>query len=138
MKTISWIILFTFVITSSAFAVEAPKGIFMTYTTSQRLLGDLKYQQKNVIDLNLRLSNRDGQIETLDKEVAQLKLKETTQQTDIGKLTAAKDQYKDLYENTDKKLVKCVEDKPSRLAWFGYGSLTALLVGVVAIVFIKK
>lgn len=107
-------------------------GIFIGYTTSQKLRSDLRW-------LNDALKANQEKLALCEKETGLL----TGQNVDLKKLTEGLEQdkadlkqvaadYKKSYEKADDARLKCEESKPSRATWFGLGYITGLLTAIAA------
>lgn len=108
-------------------------GIFMSYTTSQRLEGDIRYMREAI-----QVCGEQNAL--LTKESSLL----TSQNTDLKKMVDGleKDKealkvttadYKKMYEKADDARLKCEESKPSRATWFGLGYIAGLLTSIAAL-----
>lgn len=135
MKVISMAVLLTFA--TSAMAAESGKLKF-SLDVAQKLDGDINFYRKTIDDCNKNLDNvkkqgatQDAELDTLKKEVAALKL-------DLSKEVIATAGYKDLYVKVDNERLTAEAGKPSRMTWFGVGSVSTAILGAIVIVFIKK
>jgi peptidoglycan hydrolase CwlO-like protein len=110
----------------------------MDIPTAQKLDGDIKFLKTKTADQEKLINNATQDRALADKEIESLKAKESLMLKDIDILTKAKDDYKALYTKADAERLKATEDKPSRAAWFGWGVLTAVVLGTAAAFAISK
>jgi len=89
---------------------------------------------KNNTDIINGLSSVNTQ---LNAESAQKDQKINLLLTDKTELQQRGDAFEKDYKDTSDKLVKCTENTPSRLNWFGYGFMAAIILGVLGAFAIK-
>ena len=139
MKTIALITLLCFI---PVFAIAAPSvntssslGVFLNVSSAQKMVGDIKYYKDTTEKLTKKLELTNQNVDQANAEIGLLKKKDEQAQKDIQASLKAKDEYKDLYVKTDTERLKCEEDKPSRMAWFGWGALAAMVLGAIVVGF---
>lgn len=116
---------------------NATQGIFLNYSTSIKLSADLEYFKKTV-------TNQQNQIFEYKGIVGKLEEKSKLQDTklegiilDKGIQTGRANQLQDEYSKCTKELADEKINKPSRFTWFGYGFISAMVVGLAAIFAVK-
>jgi len=137
MKFISMIVLIAFI--AAVVPTKALADVFQfDQATAQKLDGDITYYKKAIEDMTKLLSNAEAERKLLNGEVGLLKEKTQALNLDVTTMTKAKDEYKELYVKADNARLKAIEDKPSRATWFGWGALTAVVLGTAAAFAISK
>ena len=137
MKFISMIVLIAFI--AAIVPTKALADVFQfDQATAQKLDGDITYYKKSIEDMTKLLKNAETERQLLNTAVGTLKEKTEALNLDITTLTKAKDNYKELYTKADDARLKAIEDKPSRATWFGWGALTAEVLGTAAAFAIRK
>ena len=137
MKFISMIVLIAFI--AAIVPTKALADVFQfDQATAQKLDGDITYYKKSIEDMTKLLKNAETERQLLNTAVGTLKEKTEALNLDITTLTKAKDNYKELYTKADDARLKAIEDKPSRATWFGWGALTAVVLGTAAAFAIRK
>jgi hypothetical protein len=110
----------------------------MDIATAQKLDGDINFYKKSIEDMTKLLQNAEAEKKLLNGEVGLLKEKSQALTLDVTVVTKAKDDYKELYTKADDARLKAVENAPSRATWFGWGALTAVVLGTLAAFAIRK
>ena len=110
---------------------------FTNTTTARAGLNKVEFDQKNGAFYLAKYTfcdaervNLSAQKDSLNTEVQSLKLDKVT-------LTDVLGEYKTNFIDQNKKLNECVAATPSRMTWFGYGALTAVILGLVGAFAIK-
>lgn len=129
MKTIALVVLLT-LISNFAFAES---GILFNTETAQKIDGDIKFHREDAKTAKEKLDLATKDRALADKEIEQLKLKSTSLKEDLEIVIKAKDDYKNLYVKTDEARLKCEDEKPSRMTWFGTGFVAAAITGLIVI-----
>jgi len=134
MKKISMLVILSLLLQLSAITVSwAEPGIFFNYSTSKKIIFDLKTckdsdaKLKNCVDLNVNLTKQ------------LLTVKETNEGLVKDKAIFQKnvDLYKKSTDELAQRLSDCQTNKPSRFTWFGIGFLSAVVLGTLAAFAIK-
>ena len=118
--------------------VMASSGIFLPISSARKLATDLDFYKKTTsndanIILNLKQQN-DG----LTSLSEQYKKKTTLLEDDKKLLRDRGDKFETVYKSCSDDLNKCNENTPSRFTWFGIGSVTTAILGIIVIFLIKK
>ena len=141
MRIIALIVLLTFT-SSICFAADTlpctQPGIFFDADTAARLDGDIKFYKKTNTDLDKLLSNCKADKDLGDKEIGLLKKETESLKVDLNVVMKAKDDYKELYVKADEARLKELENKPSRMTWFGLGAATSAVITTVLVLLLKR
>lgn len=130
MKIISSFVLLTLIFNTPAFAQQ---GLFLNYSTSQKLLKDV-VECRN--DQRL-LTNCNSTVENQETEISKLKTLVFNYEKDKLDIINTSEQYKKLSKDTNEKLVECKQSTPSRATWFGAGLLSALILSLASAFVLK-
>lgn len=113
--------------------ILASETICFEKSVAQKLLTELEYDKitNEKLDVCFGLYSTNQQIIKIDKSrIEGLK-------KDKIDITNAKEEFKRDYILTNNQLKKCEETKPSRLNWFGVGSLTTLVLIILSVFTLK-
>lgn len=112
-------------------------GIFFEYSSSQKLVTDIKYFTVNYPKIEQKYNICTQQLDLSTREIA------TTNQllggcnSDKKILSEVSEEFKTKYVNTYDKLTKTLESRPSRFTWFSIGGITTA-VSIVALLLLSK
>jgi hypothetical protein len=140
MKTTSFLTLLAFFV----FTLSGPINAFAADSlqfdqpTAQKLDGDLNFYKKSIEECTAKGTNLKQQSELQDKTIEVLKDKGIKLQIDLTKEMKATQDYKDLYTKADDARLKAIENTPSRATWFGIGSATTLVLGIILAVLLGR
>jgi len=112
------------------------KGLFFSYSTAQKLYGDLKYQRENAAASGKLLTLAGADIKLLEHQTVEQEKKIAGLELDKSSYRQESDRFQALYVQADKDKVEAENAAPSRLRWFGAGVATAITV--VLTLFILK
>lgn len=108
-------------------ALAANKGIFFSHSTAKRLASQIDYCNKTKTNDENIIYNLDLENKNLYSLNDKYKEKITGLELDKEILKVRGDKFETEFNNCGTDLTKCMENKPSRLTWFGAGVITTLL-----------
>lgn len=128
------------VIVTPLLAVESdPKaGLFLSYSSSKKLVTDLRYYGENYPKLEQKYAicseqySNERKINTTNTQLLDGCNK------DKADLKVVKKEFEDKFSKASAEVDDCMKSKPSRLTWFGIGSVTTLIAILVTVFTVRK
>lgn len=123
---------------SLALENSAKTGLFLNYSSSKKLVSDLKYYGENYPKLEQKYNICSEQYSNEKKiNITNSQLLDGCNK-DKADLKVAKNSFEDKFTKASKDLDECEKDKPSRVTWFGIGSITTLIAILVTVFAVKR
>jgi len=107
----------------------ASSGIFLSISSAKKIATDVKYckvTEEKLTICNDTTKNQFDLIQTKSEYITGLEKDKFVVEQNL-------ETYKNLYINTNDKLIKSEGDKPSRLTWFGTGVVSTLVLVLLGI-----
>lgn len=113
-------------------------GLFLNYSSSKKLVTDLKFYGENYPKLEQKYNICSEQYSNEKKTSAINSQLLNGCNSDKEELKIAKSDFEKKYSKASGDLDECNKSKPSRLTWFGIGSITTLVAILVTVFTVSK
>jgi hypothetical protein len=134
------VILTNTVIVTPLLAAEnnSKAGLFLNYSTSKKLVTDLKYYSENYPKLEQKYTICTEQYSN-EKKVSLVNAQLLDGcNSDKKDLKITKEEFEKKYIKSSGELNECKKSKPSRVTWFTIGAITTAVVTIALEFFIIK
>ena len=110
---------------------------FTNISSARAALTEVTYDKQNTDYLTKKYTLCNDERINLSAQNLSLNTEEAARKADAAVMSGVLGQYKTNYIDQNKKLNECVAATPSRMTWFGYGALAAVILGLVGAFAIK-
>lgn len=123
------------VLTAAAAPVE---GIFLSTSSAKKVVTEIKYGREKITADQLLVGQLSKKVDLLQQSNEVVLKENSGLLKDKSILTEQVGGYREVVKKTTDQLEECKKNTPSRLEWFGYGALTALVLGVLGAFAVAK